>query len=245
MVACKRQGLVAPKGSAHLDCILIVAERTFDSGHKDKAVSLAATVHNNLPDKTVADDINYFAFCTGIFRRDPPDYDKLLLYADSLITVIEKNKLSTVIADRYIMGLNRKADALFAKGQYTDAYGYYYKAKKNAKENGDSCSLSNYSHSLGMALYKQQKYIDAAKRFMESYSESAGCPDDFTRFYHRQELFDNIGLSYTHSHQYDSAMVYYQKALALINENKKNTTKMKSTLFRLLLSLSAIWPTFI
>ncbi len=219
VASCNQASHSLPPASKHFDSILIVAEAAFDSGFSKKAMELAATGHRSIPKKTVSDDINYYAFCSGMYRRDPPDYDKLLAYSDSLNITLEKNNLTTVAPDRYIMGLNRKADALFAKGQYTEAYDYYYKAKKIAKDNGDFCSLSNYSHSLGMALYRQQKYLLAARRFMESYEESSGCPADFTTFYHRQELLDNIGLSYTHAHKYDSAMLYYNKALSFVNEN--------------------------
>jgi signal transduction histidine kinase len=160
-----------------------------------------------------------------MYRRDPPDFEKLYAYSDSLVTTIEKNNLAKAFPDKYILGLNRRADALFSKGLYTEAYDDYFKAIKLAKETDDFCSLSNYSHSLGMALYRQQKYLEAAKSFNESYIEAAGCPNDFTTFYHRQELLDNIGLCYTHAHQYDSAMGYYAKALQLIAENQNKFNK--------------------
>jgi signal transduction histidine kinase len=124
---------------------------------------------------------------------------------------------------------NMKADGLFAKGMYNESYDEYFKAKKLAKDNLDNCSLSKYTHSLGMALYKQERFVDAASQFKESLKESAECPNKFIFFYHKQELLDNIGLCYYKANMYDSALVYYGKALAFIDSNYMRHGKNAAT----------------
>ena len=47
-----------------------------------------------------------------------------------------------LIPERIVQGHNMRADALFAKGMYTESYNEYFKAKKLAKDNLDNCSLS-------------------------------------------------------------------------------------------------------
>ena len=174
------------------------------------------------------DDMNYFVYCAEIYRRDFKDYDKYIAYADSMLIVLDKNGQSPDLQYRYVEAYNMKADALFSKGLYSESYDYYYKAKKLAGETGDTCSLSGYSYSLGMVLYRQQRFVEAAAHFIESYNESAGCKDKFVYFYHRQEILDNIGLCYFNVQKYDSAMVYYRKALAYIGANYMHYDKPES-----------------
>jgi len=101
---------------------------------------------------------------------------------------------------------------------YNDAYLYYHLAQVLAIETKDSCSLRTYTYSLAMTLYRQQRYEQSAYRFNEAYRQSQKCPEDFNVFYFRQELLDNIGLCYNAIKKYDSAIVYYNKALAYLRE---------------------------
>ncbi len=114
------------------------------------------------------------------------------------------------------------------KELYIESYDYYYRAKKLASETADSCSLSQYSYSLGMVLYRQQRYLEAASHFIESYSEASQCVDKFVFFYHKQEVLDNIGLCYFNAQKYDNAMLCYNKALAYIDSNYLRFDKPES-----------------
>ena len=156
------------------------------------------------------------------------NYDKYIAYADSIIWIVDKSGYRKDLQFRYVQAYNMKADALFAKGLYNESYDYYFQAKTLAKKTGDSCSLSKYSYSLGMALYRQQRFLESAQYFIESYNEAAQCKDVFIYFYHKQELLDNIGLCYYNAHKYDSAMIYYIKALDYINSNYLRFDKNES-----------------
>ena len=163
--------------------------------------------------------MNYYTWCSNIYRKDLKDDDTYIAYADSIVGALEKNKEGKNMPHRYIQAYNMKADALFSKGLYNESYDYYYKAKKLAKDNQDLCSLSQFSYSLGMVLYRQQRFREAANDFIDSWNESAKCKDVFGSFYRRQELLDNIGLCYYHDNKYDSAMLFYNKAITYIDSN--------------------------
>jgi signal transduction histidine kinase len=208
-----------PVSSPGFDSVISRAERIYDSGYKEKALAFAQYAHSHSRGLTVADEMNYYTYVSGIYRKDFKRYDKYLLYADSMLDVLDKNDAGKILPFRYVQAYNMKGDALFAKGLYNESYDYYYKAKALAKSTFDSCSLGHYSYSLGMVLYRQQRYHEAALYFLVSFNESKACIDNFLYFYRSQELLDNIGLSYFGAKNYDSALYFYNKALAYIDSN--------------------------
>jgi len=177
---------------------------------------------------SITDEMNYYVYCSEIYRKDLKDYDIYIAYADSIISAIDNRKLAKQFHSKYVHAYNMKADALFAKGLYNESYEFYFQAKVLAKETGDSCELSKYSYSLGMALYRQQRYLESAQYFIESYDEAAQCQDAFIYFYHKQELLDNIGLCYFKAQKYDSAMIYYSRTLRYIDSNYLRFDKRES-----------------
>lgn len=210
------------------DSVLARADRLYDSGDKINALDTVIAYRAHTSNLSVIDEINYYTFCSEIYRKDLRDYDRYIAYADSIIAVADKSGQHKNLRSRYVHAYNMKADALFAKGLYNESYEYYFQAKVLAKETGDSCELSKFSYSLGMALYRQQRYLESAHYFIESYDEAAQCRDAFIYFYHKQELLDNIGLCYFKAQQYDSAMMYYLKTLRYIDSNYMRFDKRES-----------------
>jgi signal transduction histidine kinase len=72
---------------------------------------------------------------------------------------------------------------------------------------------------MGMIMFKQGHYREAANYFKISHRQSYAYTDDFRAFYQRQELLDNIGESYKNSGDIDSSSFYLNKALVYIDEN--------------------------
>jgi len=217
--ACNKTGKTLPVSTPYFDSVLAKAERIHDSGYKTRAINYVTNVHAHATNLSVADEMNYYTYCGEIFKKDFKEYDRYILCADSIVMILEKTHQLTNLHYRYVQAYNMRADGLFDKGLYNDAYDNYYIAKKLAKEDGDQCSLSAYSYSLGMVLYKQQRYLEAAGHFIASYNEAAACTDNFLYFYHKQEVLDNTGLCYNKALKYDSAMLYYKKAIAYIDSN--------------------------
>lgn len=148
-----------------------------------------------------------------------------------MLRVLEKNNIDKKSPERYAQANFSKGDALFGLGNYGDAYNYFYKAKKIAKDNLDSCELDDYTYRLGIVLFRQERFEEAAENFKQSFEESSACAFVFSLFYRRQELLDNIGLCYYKLGTYDSALRYYDKALTYINENQKNFAEKTNNLF--------------
>lgn len=56
-------------------------------------------------------------------------------------------------------------DAAYANNQFNEAYTYYFKARQFNNSINDFCALKEYSYRIGMILYNQSKFKDAAASF--------------------------------------------------------------------------------
>ena len=208
-----------PESTPAFDSAILHAEKIYDSGKKRDALNYIINVRQTSRDLTAQDQLKYLSYCNTIYMKDLKDYDKCMAIADSMLQVLDKAGLSQVMSVRVVEAINIKADALMAKGLYSEAYDNYFKAKTLAKNSSDSCSVGAYSYSLGMVTFRMQKYKDAASHFKQAFAETHFCKDDFTFFCKRQEILDNVGLCYDRLQQYDSAVLYYNKAINFINQN--------------------------
>ncbi len=217
LVSCNLTNDHAGTATIPMDSAVARADKMHDSGNKVAAAEYISNVHAHAGKLSLADEMKYVTYC-NILYMDLGYYDKSIDLADSMLAILEKNGLNKN-PKMYMEIYNLKADALMAKGLYNEAYDYFYKAKVLAQTNADSCSFTIYNHSLGIVLYRQQKYLDAVQYFKQSFNQALYCNPDFSNFYLKQELLDDIGLSYGKVNMTDSAVAYYNKALKFIREN--------------------------
>nr|MCU0322652.1 tetratricopeptide repeat protein [Chitinophagaceae bacterium] len=188
----------------------------FDTILKDKKLNLKQ-------------QIQVYAYKSGIFCYHLQKPDSAKLYADSMLYLL-RDKDPQKYPNAFTYAYYANGDAMYANNQFNEAYTYYYKAKQFKTSIKDYCSLKEYSYRVGMILFKQRKFKDAANSFQQSLSELKLCDIDkpFTNYYREQELYNNIALSYYMQGNNDSALNYYQKAIEFINTHQKADT---STLF--------------
>ena len=213
--------MVIPESSPFFDSAIVRAEHIYDSGKKAEALIYIRNIHAKADNLSIQDEMNFYSYCSTIYMKYYKDYDHSIALADTMLSILEKNGLLKKLPIREIQAYNMKADALLAKGLYNEAYDQYFIAKRLAKETGDTCSMSSYSHSMGMVLYRQQKFVEAASNFKQSFSEAGHCTEGFTYFYLKQELLDDIGICYSKARQFDSAMVYFKADYAYVMSNFK------------------------
>lgn len=176
-------------------------------------------------------DLNeYYVYKYNVYMANIRDFDKAMNYADSMIWSIEKNDVREQMQGIYAEAQYRRGDALFEKQSYNAAYRAFYNAK-SLLDNSDSCILSHYNYRIGMVFYKQKNFDDAINSFKTAYSESEKCGNDFEIFYKMQELLDNIGLSFYNNNIPDSAVAYYQQALAFIDKKRPVYADKQEILF--------------
>jgi signal transduction histidine kinase len=209
---------ITPGISPHFNEVLQHAVLIRDSGNIAGADHYIDSAAHDMSPLSIRDKNELYVFkyntCTNYTRN----FDQALIYVDSLVDFLERNGVPKKIPQLYAEALYRKGDALFEKQSYTDAYRYYYRAK-SLLDNTDPCILSNYNYRLGMVFYKQKHFDDAVNSFKLAYEQAARCDSTFEIFYRRQEILDNIGLSFYNNNAFDSAISYYTKDLDYIKQS--------------------------
>ncbi len=173
--------------------------------------------------------IQVYAYKSGIYCYHLQKPDSAKLYADSMLYLLS-DKDPQKYPNAFTYAYYTNGDAMYASNQFNEAYTFYYKARQINSDVKDYCSLKEYSYRVGMILYKQQKFKEAAESFQQSLAESNLCEKDklFSNYYRKQELYNNIALSYFMQGNDDSALTNYQKALDYITAHQKSDS---TTLF--------------
>jgi signal transduction histidine kinase len=148
-------------------------------------------------------------------------YDSNVIYIDSMLYALEAGGVAEKYPSDYATALNAKGDFYFERNDLNKAFEYYYLSKRAAMSGKDSCALANQTYHLGMVTYKKEKYQDAIAYFHQASVENLACGQDAVSFNRNQELLNNIALCYTKLKKYDSALLFYSKALAINESGKK------------------------
>jgi signal transduction histidine kinase len=212
--SCKQK--LEPRESNQLDSLV----NSFAWNPKDKPDTTVGYLNKLLANNdisTVAKFKIYSHFC-GYYYLQKVNLSKALLYADSMISVIEAAD-PVGYSSELAQGYYSKGDVLFALGKYEESFDNYHYAKKLMSNKKDNCTSSDYSYRIGMVLYKQGKFANARYFFDQGFEESAFCKQDFAIIFRRQELLNNQALCFSKIDETDSALLMYHKALDYINRN--------------------------
>ena len=176
---------------------------------------------NRINNPTLNDRFRFYAFHFVYYKKKAHDARQELLYADSMIDLAQKG----INEDSYFVNIAEanfaKGDAYFDLRQYNDAYKCFYQGYFIGKNHLNNSVLAGYTYRMGMIMFRQSHYLSAAIYFKESYRQSFAYHDDFRTFYQRQELLNDIGESYQHNDNADSASLYFNKTLDYINKNNE------------------------
>ena len=167
----------------------------------------------------IDDKFRAFSFHYVYWKKFKRDNKKALLYADSMLVLANKSVTQKQYVSNYVEANMALGDANFSMQQFNTAYHHYFEGYRVGKNNLNNQALSDYSYRMGMILYKMTQYKLAASYFKESFKLNTPTSDRFADFYRQQEVLDNIGLSFKHSGEPDSAIFYFNKALAYIHQN--------------------------
>ena len=140
-----------------------------------------------------------------------------LLYADSMLMMAKKSITRKQYVSNYAEANFAMGDAYFSLSQFSPAYQCYYQGYFMGKNNLKNEILAEYTYRMGMVMFKQAHYPEAANYFKESFRHSLSYKESFQAFYQRQELLDNVGESFKNDGNLDSASTYFAKTLDYIN----------------------------
>jgi len=190
----------------------------FASNRLDQGIYYLDSAMKHISHANLNDWYKAYAFHYTFEYKQKRDFKKAVLYADSMLSVINQNVNDAQYVTNYVDANFLMGDAYFSMQQYNDAYQHFFKGYSIGKDNLNKAALADYNYRMGMIMYKTENYKFAADYFKESYRYTDKTKGNFTSFYGNQELLDNIALSYKHNNQTDSAIVYFNKALKFIDQ---------------------------
>lgn len=193
----------------------------FDADQTEKGIRYLDSAFNELSSPSYSDRFRFYAFHYVRYQRVLNNYPKALLYADSMLQMAN-NTADKPDYVHYLAEANyAKGDTYFDLHQYNDSYQCYYQGYLLGKSYLNNEALSDYTYRMGMIMYKKSRYLAAANYFKESYKQRSNikAENNFVAFYRMQELLDNIGLSHKHNGDFDSALVYFNKAKVYVSNN--------------------------
>ncbi len=194
-----------------------------DSAHYFKAID---SVYASLP--SFRRSFETYNTKRGYFYTYKRDYEKALLYSDSILLLLNGNKRQEGYPFWYPQSLALKADDLHALKRYSEAFTYYYLAREAIYQVKDTCLYSSYSNKLGMVSYQHKQYLDAAAYFKQAAKQQLCCKagnndnNAHVVFANQQTYLDNIALCYSRLNMHDSALYYFDSALRYIDNNCQN-----------------------
>ncbi|MDN3584764.1 sensor histidine kinase [Mucilaginibacter flavus] len=169
----------------------------------------------------VHDKFRFYGYHYLYQLKQKHDYKKALLYADSMLMMAKQSVTKRRYQLDYAEANFALGDAYFAMFEYADAYKCFYQGYYIGKSQVNNEILAEYTYRIGMVLFKQAHYLEAANYFKISHDKSSAYKDDFRSFYQRQELLADIGESYKNAGETDSASFYLKKAIDYINANNQ------------------------
>lgn len=199
--------------------VLARADKLLDDNPPQGIIYLDSAFRK-LPSPSIHDRFRYYGLHFVYAKRITKDYPTALLYADSMMVLANaknnSHRYPALIAEAYFA----KGDACFESNRYNEAYQAYYEGYLIGKSSFNNEALADYTYRMGMIMYKQKNFKLAANYFKDSFKQSLKSRMDFPGFYRKQELLDNIGLSFRKNDEPDSALVYFDKALKFIDQNE-------------------------
>lgn len=170
----------------------------------------------------VNDIFRYYGLKYLYYKKGVMKPRMALLYADSMLLMAKKSVTRKQYVSNYAEANFAMGDAYFDLLQYNLAYQCYYQGYFTGKNNLKNEILAAYTYRMGMVMFKQARYIEAVNYFKTSFRQSLSYIENFSAFYQRQELLDNIGESFKNNGDLDSANTWYKKTLSYIDNNCTN-----------------------
>ncbi len=206
------------------DIIVLKANRLQSDGELKQAMHYIDSAFSELENPTLVDLWKKYAFKANHYLNYQLQPQKAKLYVDSMHLMLagNENKYVELITSTIFV----HADLLMVQKRYNEAFQYYYEGRSFAKQKLDNCDYSIFSHHLGIVRYRQGQYAKAIPYIKQALLDRGDCKTDFySKVAEPQSFLNTAGLCYEKLRKLDSAIVYYQKALILLEDNEAKYPK--------------------
>lgn len=212
-------GNTPPKNHGNMDSLMQQVHINYTDS--SRYFNLVDSIYQSIPNPDNYDRWYRYYYGMGYFYFYKKDFNRALVYTDSLLQVGGENDGDVQNMALYAKTMFTRGDIYFGRARYDDAFECYYRARQQILKTGDSCAFATYSTTLARVSYHQKKYLDAAHYHILALAETQACNQpSFEAFKNQQGALDNIALCYSRQGMEDSAEYYFNAALHYIVENE-------------------------
>ena len=217
--SCSRPSLTPHYKDSVFDSALVLVNR----GEHDRAMSMVNRYYAGFPARSIMDRFRYYQFLHDVnnaYYSGAYHPLKALDYADSMVWLLKTNGLTTKLLTEYALASNLRGQLYLDMQRFPEAFSTFGLCRHLAEKAGDSCLVAKYNSAMGTVRYWQGQYPEAIGFFKHSLNEEGSCREDAAEYHDFQKTLNTIGLVYTRMGRNDSAMVYYQKAIAYLVQKR-------------------------
>jgi two-component system sensor histidine kinase VicK len=219
LISCNKKNTDSGEYSEAFKTVFNKTTHFLDFNQPAQGIHYLDSAFRRIDKPTINDKFRFYSFHYVYSQKTKNDLKQAMLYADSMLMEARKSVTKQQYVANFAEGNYAKGDVYFSLNQFNDAYQCYFQGYLLAKSNLHNVSLADYTYRIGMIMYKKSHYKLAANYFKESYQQSISIKDDFPEFYRKQELLNNIAISFKDNGDIDSALTYFDKCLNYINDN--------------------------
>jgi signal transduction histidine kinase len=175
------------------------------------------SLHSGFSDLNVLEQWNIYHHLALFYINFDVDLERASLYKDSMEMVLKG--LETIYKVEYSRNFFIEGHIFKAQKRYADAFRSYYNCREFARKHLPPCTTADFTYQLGIFKYEQRQFEQAIGYFKQASEEVSHCSDTDTfsvRVMDPQKYLNTTALSFEKLEHYDSAVLYYDKALDFI-----------------------------
>ena len=186
------------------------------------SLRLIDSLYHTEKHKTIWLDKFYY-YNTSWINNNLKNYQLGINYADTIINIIEHNKLQELVPYEYSLAYLSRGNGYLGLNNFAQAYQDFFKAKQIAEQHRDCVGRFYLIGNIAYILYQQKQYESAKSNYLEGSACIKTCPNlDISD---EQQNLDDIALCYTKLNKLDSASYYYNLALKTIEKYRYTSSK--------------------
>lgn len=232
LYACNHSNFSKDDHPRHFDKIISSASYIISKQGLDKSVKFVDSAYQAFGLVGIGDEwkrLQFKEFKTYSVARLNDDkrlLDLSLVYADSMLNLLNTTALQNKYIQEYSISNYAKADILLEMGKYQEAYIYFYKGKELSQKNGDICNQATFINRFALLNFKHRKFDVASNLFLQAGQKLMQCSHkDYDNLMTIQGSFVNAGVSYQYNDQPDSAFICYKTGLDYLSKNAHQFSK--------------------
>lgn len=175
------------------------------------AISVRTILWNEKPDTVSAFDLGKSLYNLGSFYRELKAHDKAEDLLQKAIPLFDKSDTYMAVESRRLLGF-----LLTEKGDFDQAFDHFNVAIRMAEEADLQAILADCRIDLGGAFIEKKDFPSAIRSLSKAQAYYESLSDrDIDEDYNLASIYNNIGLAFAKSEDYEKAISFYSKARSI------------------------------